>query len=174
MKRENNLERMIKLAEQFFETRNDPAQISITRESMRKLRRIHPSSLKEKKDKNGPIAWVVVIPTTGDLMRKFITKKINEQELLDRTPVRQKYDALYLCSALVLPEHRGKGLARLLVSRAIKSIQRQHTIGHSASNGKGSPLPSRAISTCHCTQGSSVLAGNPDSAFWTPDRDIRG
>jgi GNAT superfamily N-acetyltransferase len=121
---------MIRLAEQFFETKSDPTQISITRESVRKLKRIHPSTLREKKDKKGPIAWVVVIPTTHDLMDEFITKKINEQELLDRTPVRRRYDALYLCSALVLPEHRGKGLARLLICRAIKSIQKEQAIKH--------------------------------------------
>jgi hypothetical protein len=123
-----NLDRMIKLAEEFFETKNDPMQISINRESMARLKKIHPSTLTEKNDKNGPIAWIVVIPTTHDLMEKFITKKINEQELLDDTPLQEKYDALYLCSALVLPEHRGKELARLLISKAIKSIQKQHAI----------------------------------------------
>jgi predicted GNAT family acetyltransferase len=128
MKREDNLARMIRLAEGFFDTKSDPAQISISRKSMRKLRRIHPGCLKAKRDKNGPIAWVVVIPTTHELMNRFIRKKINEQQLLDQTPLRRKYDSLYLCSALVLPEHRGKGFARLLVSRAIKSIRRQHPI----------------------------------------------
>jgi GNAT superfamily N-acetyltransferase len=130
MKREDNLKRMIQLAEEFFETKSDPAQISISRESMRKLRRIHPGTLKEKRDKSGPIAWVVVVPTTHQLMDRFLTKKITEQQLLDRTPPGQSYDALYLCSALVLPEHRGKGLAKLLISRAIKSIRKQHPIKH--------------------------------------------
>ena len=130
MKREENLERMIKLAEDFFETKNDPAQISISRESMRKLRKIHPGTLREKRDKSGPIACVVVVPTTHRLMDRFLTEKITEQQLLDRTHPGRSYDALYLCSALVLPEHRGKGLAKLLISRAIKSIQKQHPIKH--------------------------------------------
>jgi ribosomal protein S18 acetylase RimI-like enzyme len=38
------------------------------------------------------------------------------------------YDALYLCSALVLPEHRGKGLAGRLTSRAISSLRHDHPI----------------------------------------------
>jgi GNAT superfamily N-acetyltransferase len=126
----SNLARMIQLAEETFDTRNDPAQISITQESARKLRNIHPSTLTEKKDKNGPIAWVAVIPTTHELMEQFITKKINEQELMGLTPLRGKYDALYLCSALVLPEHRGKGLAKRLMIKAIRSICRQHPIHH--------------------------------------------
>jgi GNAT superfamily N-acetyltransferase len=61
-------------------------------------------------------------------MKQFITKRLNEQELLYSTPVRTKYDALYLCSAIVLPEHRGKGYARRLAIKAIKAIQKQHPI----------------------------------------------
>jgi ribosomal protein S18 acetylase RimI-like enzyme len=38
------------------------------------------------------------------------------------------YDTVYLCSALVLPEHRGKGLAKRLTCAAIKSIQADHPI----------------------------------------------
>jgi GNAT superfamily N-acetyltransferase len=71
---------------------------------------------------------MLVIPTSRDLMKQFISKKINEQELLFTTPLRTKYDALYLCSALVLPEHRGKGYARQLTIKAIKSIQKHHPI----------------------------------------------
>jgi GNAT superfamily N-acetyltransferase len=119
---------MIQLAGEFFETKSDPSQITVTRRTMRRLRKIHPSTLMEKTDKRGPIAWVAVIPTTSELMKQFIGKKIDEQTLLNKTPLGGTYDALYLCSALVLPEHRGKGLAKRLVTKAIKSIQEQHPI----------------------------------------------
>src|SRR3972149_5058917 len=99
---DENLDRMIKLAVEFFETKNDPEQISINRKTIKRLKRIHPASMMEKRNKKGPVAWMLVIPTTRDLMKKFISKKINEQELLMKTPVRTKYNALYLCSALVL------------------------------------------------------------------------
>jgi GNAT superfamily N-acetyltransferase len=124
----DNLERMIRLAEVFFGTRNDPTQISVNEEVIAKLQRIHPATLSEEKDGNGPIAWTLVIPTTHELMEQFITKEINEQELLDKTTPGGSYDALYLCSALVLPEHRGKGLAKHLVSGAIASIRKEHPI----------------------------------------------
>lgn len=119
---------MIKLAEEFFDTKNDPVQISITPATIDKLRKIHPNTLTEKKDRNGPIAWFIVIPTTTALMKKFVKKKIAEQELLDCTPLGSRYEALYLCSALVLPEYRGRGVARKLISKTIKSIQKQHPI----------------------------------------------
>jgi hypothetical protein len=119
---------MIKLAEEFFETKNDPEQISVSEEIMNRLHELHPSTMSEKKNENGPIAWVLVIPTTHQLMEEFIAKKINEKELLEKTPAGSEYDALYLCSALVLPEERGKGLAKNLIIDAIRSIQKQHPI----------------------------------------------
>lgn len=119
---------MIKLAEEFFDTKNDPTQISISPATIDKLRRIHPNTLTERKNRSGPIAWFIVIPTTHALMERFITKEVSEQELLEYTPLRGKYDALYLCSALVLPEYRGRGLARNLISKTIQCIQKQHPI----------------------------------------------
>lgn len=125
---ESNLQRMIRLAEEFFETKNDPAQISINDQSIEKLKKIHRCTMTEERDEEGPIAWILVIPTTHELMERFITKGINEQELLENTPVGGTYDALYLCSALVVPEYRGKGMAKRLVIGAVRSIQEQHPI----------------------------------------------
>ena len=125
---EENLQRMIALAEEFFETKNDPNQISVTEEIMERLHEIHPATMTEKREAKGPIAWMLIIPTTQALMEEFIAKKINEQDLLSRTPIGGRYDAIYLCSALVLPEYRGKGLAKSLLSDAVRSIRVQHPI----------------------------------------------
>ena len=126
----DNLQRMIQLADEFFETKNDPDQISITEEVMSRLQKIHPATLSEKKDENGPIVWILVLPTTLRLMEEFVAEQINERELLEKTPIGASYDAVYLCSALVLPEHRGKGLARGLAADAVRSIQKDHPIKH--------------------------------------------
>jgi len=124
----DNLERMIQLAQDFFNTKDDPNQISVNKRTISRLRKIHHSTMSERANKNGPIAWVLVIPTTHKLMEKFIAKEISEQQLLQKTPLRAQYDALYLCSALVLPEHRGKGLAKRLLAQAVRSIQKQHLV----------------------------------------------
>ena len=121
---------MIALAGEFFETKNDPSQLSINATSIARLKRLHPATMSERRTKKGPIAWMLVIPTTSTLMSQFLSKKINEHDLLYLTPLRRKYDALYLCSALVLLEHRGKGYAKGLAIRAIRSIQKQHPITH--------------------------------------------
>ena len=119
---------MIQLADQFFETKNDPDQISVTEDVMSQLHKIHPATLSEKKNENGPIIWILILPTTFGLMEAFIGEEITERELLDKTPVGASYDAVYLCSALVLPEHRGKGLAKGLTIEAVRSIQHDHPI----------------------------------------------
>jgi GNAT superfamily N-acetyltransferase len=127
-KPKNNLVRMIQLAEEFFATKNDPSQISINSKVMLRLKHIHPDTITEKCTSKGPIAWILLIPTTHKLMEQFITKKINERELYHKIPLHAKYDSLYVCSALVLPEFRGKGLAKKLMTKAIKSIQKDHPI----------------------------------------------
>ncbi len=123
-----NFERMIKLAEDTFATRSDPDQIAVTEEAREKLMRIDPETLSEESDPNGPIAWVMCIPTTRDLMRRFVDRRISERQLLDLTTPGAAFDALYLCSALVLPEHRRKGLATRVALRAIRSMMQRHRI----------------------------------------------
>lgn len=123
-----NVERLIQLAEEFFETKNDPDQISVTPDVMDRLRGIHPACLSDYDEGEGPVVWVLVIPTTRSLMERFIAKDLTEQELLDTTPVMAGYDAIYLCSALVLPEYRRRGLAREVTVAAVRSIQADHPI----------------------------------------------
>jgi hypothetical protein len=121
-----NLERMIALAEEVFHTKNDPGQIAINDETMDRLLRIHPSTMSERKDENGPVAWTIVLPTTFVVMERFVSGSITERELLEETPLSGPYDALYLCSALVLPEARRKGYARSLLEESIRTIARTY------------------------------------------------
>ncbi len=125
---QNNLQRMIKLAEEFFDVKNDPEQISVGEETARRLAEIHPATMTEERTDDGPIAWMLLIPTTHEVMERFLGNEITERQLLDQTLPGATYDALYLCSALVLPEYRGKGIARRLALRAVRAIQHDHPI----------------------------------------------
>ena len=125
---DENLKRMIALADEFFDMKNDPDQLSVNPEIMAKLRASHPATMSEESDENGPIAWMLVFPTTQELMEAFTSGAINEKELLQKTVPGGRYDAIYLCSALVLPEHRGAGLARRLAMHAIQSIRDDHPV----------------------------------------------
>lgn len=124
----DNFARMIRLVDEFFETKNDPDQLSIDEEVMNRLHEVHPSTMGEIADEDGPVAWTIVIPTTASVMKQFLNKEINEQALMDLTSPGQVFESVYLCSALVLPEHRGKGLAKKLTVDSVRSIMLDHRI----------------------------------------------
>ena len=83
------------------------------------MQKIHPATVSEFDDGNGPAAWVLLIPTTTELMHQFLEKKISEKELYALTPLNSTYEALYLCSGMVLEEYRRKGIAKKLTLDAI-------------------------------------------------------
>jgi len=95
---------------------------------MEHLQLIHPNTISEFDDGNGPVCWILCIPTTLDLMTQFINHKISERQLYELTPLNTKYEAIYLCSALLLEEFRGKGIAQGLAIKAIESIKLDHSI----------------------------------------------
>jgi len=128
--RMGNLERMIGLANEFFDWKNDAGQIAVDEGVLERLREIHPATLCEEIDGDGPVAWVLVIPTTRGVMEQFLAGRFTERELLEHTSPGEQYQAIYLCSALVLPEYRRKGIAKTLTVRVIEAIRRDHRIEH--------------------------------------------
>jgi hypothetical protein len=124
----SNLERLIQLADEVFDIKNDPQQLNVDQDIIRRLSAMHPSTLSEHVDGNGPVAWVLVIPTTIELMNRFLEGGISEKEMFELTPLNISYDALYLCSALVLEEYRRKGLTKQMVLSAIENIRKEHPL----------------------------------------------
>jgi GNAT superfamily N-acetyltransferase len=124
----SNFERMIQLADDVFASRTDSNQLSVNEEVIRHLQQIHPATVSEYDDGNGPAVWILVIPTTLDLMNRFLENKISEKELYELTPLHIQYEALYLCSAMVLPEYRRKGIAKRLGIEAIEAIKKDHPL----------------------------------------------
>jgi GNAT superfamily N-acetyltransferase len=124
----SNIERMIQLAEDVFAVKNDPHQLDVNEEVIKRLKKIHPATVSEYDDGNGPVAWVLLIPTTLDLMNRFLENKITEKQLFELTPLDAEYEALYLCSGLVLEEYRRKGIAKRLALKAIEDIRKDHPL----------------------------------------------
>jgi|APCry1669189000_1035189.scaffolds.fasta_scaffold187061_1 hypothetical protein len=124
----SNFERMIQLSDEVFSSRVDPDQLNVNENVMEHLQLIHPDTISEYDDGNGPVCWILCIPTTLDLMNQFIDKKISERELYEQTPLNIKYEAIYMCSALLLEEFRGKGIAQTLGLKAIENIKKDHSI----------------------------------------------
>jgi len=123
-----NFERMIQLADEVFDARHDPDQLNINEAVLERLRRIHPAAVSEYDNGHGPVAWLLLIPTTADLMNKFLDNRISEKELFDTTPLDTPYDGLYLCSAMVLEEFRRKGIMKQLALQAFASIRNDHPL----------------------------------------------
>jgi len=124
----SNFERLIQLSDEVFSSRTDPDQLNFDQNLMEHLQLIHPDTISEYDDGNGPVCWILCIPTTLDLMTQFINKEISERELYELTPLNTKYEAIYLCSALLLEEFRGKGIAQRLGLKAIENIKIDHSI----------------------------------------------
>jgi ribosomal protein S18 acetylase RimI-like enzyme len=124
----SNFERMIQMAEEVFAVKNDPDQLDVNQDVIERLKKIHPSTVSEYDNGEGPVAWILMIPTTLELMKNFLEHRISERELFELTPLNKKYDALYLCSAMVLEEYRRKGIAKKLALKAIEDIRKTNPI----------------------------------------------
>jgi hypothetical protein len=124
----SNFERLIELSDEVFSSRTDPDQLNINENVMEHLQLIHPDTISEYDDGNGPVCWILCIPTTLDLMNQFINKEISERELYELTPLNAKYEAIYMCSALLLEEFRGKGIAQRVGLKAIENVMLDHSI----------------------------------------------
>lgn len=124
----SNFERLIQLADEVFAVKNDPTQLDVDEKVLKRLKRMHPATVADEDDGNGPVAWVLVIPTTLELMNRFLKNEISEKELFDLTPLEATYEALYLCAALVLEEYRRKGIAHQMTLKAVENIRKDHPL----------------------------------------------
>lgn len=124
----SNFERLVQLAEEVFAVKQDPNQLDVDQSVIESLQNIHPATVSEFDDGNGPVAWLLLIPTTDALKIKFLEGEISERELFELTEAGIVYDSIYLCSALVLSEHRRKGIIVKLAINAIKNIKKDYPI----------------------------------------------
>ena len=113
------------ISEAIFVSEEDPNQMPITKETKKRLQEINKDALLYKIDeKENLISWVVTIPTSTELMDKFLSKEINERELFEQTKPNTEYDALYICAIVTAPEYRNKGYAKEMILEAIKRFEK--------------------------------------------------
>ncbi len=123
-----NYERMLQLVVDFFSHAGGPDQITVSEEERELLERIHPATLTEVANEDGPMVWILMVPTTAGIMQRFLSGAITEKELLHQTQPGATYDAIYLCSAFTLPEFRHHGLAKKATIDAIADIRKDHAV----------------------------------------------
>ncbi len=123
MLKPSQIQKILKTAEEFFGTADDPEQIPISNSSFQKLMSLDQETIKLKTgSEENPLSWTVVIPTSKEVMNLFLEKKITERMLFDEAVAEKKFEALYLCSAFTIPRHRQKGLATDLFLDSIKKF----------------------------------------------------
>ncbi len=117
---------MIQLANDAFDVQNDSRQLNVDETVIEKLKKLHAATVSEYIDGDGPVIWILLFPTSLELMHRFLREEISENELLDKTIEQKtiKLEALYLCSALTLEEFRNKGLTKNLALEAIHKIRK--------------------------------------------------
>lgn len=118
-----NYHRMFTIIDEVFSTRNDPNQLQVDETVMQKLGALHEATLGEIADENGPLIWVLLIPTSREVMERFLADEISERQLLDHTQAGETYTCLYLCSVTTLPEKRGQGATKKLCLENIEAIR---------------------------------------------------
>lgn len=114
-----------RIAEGYFKTANDPEQAHITVKRARWLWRDCPECINIIKSDNMVVGSTLVLPCTTELMELFISKKINEEQLFDSIQKTVDYgsmQAIYLCSAVLIPGFRRKGLASQGLERSVRKM----------------------------------------------------
>jgi ribosomal protein S18 acetylase RimI-like enzyme len=124
----SNFERMLELADAVFDARSDVSQIQVNETVLEHLQQIHPACVSSEENEAGPVAWMLLIPTTQTLMDQFLAGSVTELQLYEQTPLHTSYEALYVCSAMVLPEFQRQGIARRLLMDAVTAIRQEHPI----------------------------------------------
>jgi len=119
-----NEAKLYDLIDDVFDTKNDSTQIGFSEADIEKMMALHPATLQEAANEDGPYAWVAVIPTSSVLMHQFLSGAIDERQLFEQTSPSAANDVAYLCSAIVLPEFRRSGVALRLTVQAIDSMKR--------------------------------------------------
>jgi len=120
---ESHFERLIALADAVFDVKNDQGQLNVDEEVLSRLEEIHPACVSEFTDEKGPAAWILMIPSTEANMKNFLSGNISEKELFECCHPGDAFEAIYLCSALVLEEYRRRGIARKLSLDAIGKMK---------------------------------------------------
>ena len=100
---------------EFFGMPNDPEQFQATKENRDYIYSHLRKFLNIIRFGNEIIGYSFMIPCSNNIADLFIKKRISENDLFNRVKEERiddtNFEAIYLCSSIIRPEHRRKGLA---------------------------------------------------------------
>lgn len=114
-----------KLAEEYFEMEDDPDQIPATSGNRDWVFNNIPECLNVIRNDGEIIGYTFIIPSSRELMERFIDEEITDNEMFEEIKKLKFYDgidAVYLCASFIKPEFRGRGLAVKGRAKSIKKI----------------------------------------------------
>lgn len=116
-----------KLAEDFFGTQKDSEQIQVNQENMDWIFKNTKDCLNVVRDGEEIIGFSLIIPSNHKILDDFVSNKINEREMFERTKnlnIYRDVDALYLASAFIKEKYRGKGFSQQAQTKVIQKVSR--------------------------------------------------
>ncbi len=125
---EKDVKELLAMLESYFKTHDDPEQMQINLDGAHWIGERIPECSIIIKHKDEVVGSTFIMPCTKEIMKKFVSKEINEAELGEEIKNKVSYenmDAIYLCSVFVKPEHRNKGLALKGTLTSIEKISKK-------------------------------------------------
>lgn len=120
-----------KMMDDYFKTDDDSEQAQINVDNINWVHENIIDCGNVIKSNNKIIGCTFIVPCNKGIMNKFLSNKINENQLFEEVKKNVNYDnfdTIYLCSSFIKPEFRGKGLAIQGRIKSIKKIIRKRKI----------------------------------------------
>jgi len=121
---EEDIREAARIGENYFQTEKDPRQFKVNYANYSYVYEHFPKCLNIIKHGKIVIGFTLILPCNKKIMNDFLSKKINEFQLLElvkKKLVYNKFETIYLADTFVKPEYRKKGLA---LSGFVDSIRR--------------------------------------------------
>ena len=121
---EDDIREAARIGENYFQTEKDPRQFRVNYENYSYVYNHFPHCLNVIKDGKRVIGFALMLPCDRKIMDDFLSKRINEFQLLERVKkdvVYEKFETIYLADAFIEPEYRRKGL---ILSGFVDSIKK--------------------------------------------------
>lgn len=113
-----------KMLEEYFKTLEHSEEMQVNMDNILWVHKNVLDFYNIIKFKGKIIGSTFMLPCTKELMGKFLSGEISENEMVEEIKLkvnRNNFDAIYLCSSFIKPEFRGKGLS---VEARIKTIRK--------------------------------------------------
>ena len=119
---EEDFDRMGKIADEFFDTKNDETQLPGEEVDYNFCKNVFPFSFCIVKKDNLPTGYSFILPCDEEGKQLFLSKSVNERELFYRILNLETnlYSCFYIVATQIIPSFQRKGYATKLINFHLK------------------------------------------------------